>query len=131
MLDSALLRDFIDTFNGYGDYHAPHWLVGMEEGGGGSLAEITRRLTKWHNQGRGALLDLMPQHADGDLSNFASGPAKLQATWSQLIRVVLAIEGKPADKEAVRLYQQTQLGRFGGDTCLIELMPLPSPSTGV
>lgn len=130
MLDSALLRDYIATFNGYGDYRAKYWFVGMEEGGGSSFEEITRRFASWDRHGRGELSDLVSHHMDSDLSHFAGRSAKLQATWSQLIRIVLASEGRPTDNESVRAYQQSRLGRVGGETCLLELMPLPSPDAG-
>ena len=127
-LDDALLKDFITTFQGYGDYRAKYWLVGMEEGGGGSHDEVERRLRKWDLGGRPELLDLRAHHIGGDLSAFMSGTEKLQPTWSQLIRIVLGSEGRPSDNEAVRAYQQFRLGRPGGETCLLELMPLPSPN---
>ena len=127
MLDSSLLSDYIATFNGYGDYRAPYWLVGMEEGGGGSLDALNRRLVSWERQGKGELSDLSPHHEDGDAVNERGKQGKLQSTWSQLIRVVLAIGRQPTDNATVLEYQRTQLGRSGGETCLLELMPLPSP----
>jgi hypothetical protein len=130
MLEDSVLRDYIATFNGYGDYRAKYWFVGMEEGGGGSLEEITRRFASWDSHGRAELSDLVSHHNDSDLSHFTSRSAKLQTTWSQLIRIILASEGRPTDNESVRAYQQSRLGRIGGETCLLELMPLPSPSTG-
>lgn len=130
MLDSSILRDYISTFNGYGDYRAKYWFVGMEEGGGGTLDEITKRFASWESHGRGELSDLVSHHTDSDLSHLAGKSAKLQTTWSQLIRIVLASEGRPTDNESVRAYQQSRLGRIGGETCLLELMPLPSPNAG-
>ncbi len=130
MLDSSLLRDYIATFNGYGDYRAKYWFVGMEEGGGGTLEEITRRFASWDRHGRGELSDLISHHEDSDLSHFTSSYGKLQTTWSQLIRIVLASEGQPTDNDTVRAYQHSKLGRIGGETCLLELMPLPCPDSG-
>jgi hypothetical protein len=129
MFDSSLLREYIDTFYGYGDYKARYWLIGMEEGGGGSFQEITRHISKWVGQSKGEVLDLRWHHTDADPANSIPGSEKLQATWSQLIRVVLAIQGKPTDNQSVSDYQQAKLGRSGGDTCLLELMPLPSPDS--
>ena len=130
ILPGSLLRAYIDTFVGYGDYQPKYWLVGMEEGGGGSLDEVARRLAKWEAAGRSELLDLRGQHLDGDLADFLGGSEDLQKTWSNLIRVVLGCEGRPTDNETVRAYQQSKLGRFDGETCLLELMPLPSPDAG-
>lgn len=132
-LSSALLKAYIDTFNGYGDYRAKYWFVGMEEGGGGSFDEVSRRLTRWDASGQPELLDLAEHHREGDLTSFVSDSdeAGLQPTWKQLIRIVLGGEGQPTDNKAVRTYQQNRLGRYGGETCLLELMPLPSPDAKV
>jgi len=130
MLDSFSLRDYIATFNGYGDYRAKYWFVGMEEGGGSSLEEITRRFANWETQDKGELSDLVSPQSNSGLSHSARRSTKLQTTWSQLIRIVLASEDKPTDNASVRAYQQSKLGRVGGETCLLELMPLPSPSAG-
>ena len=54
--------------------------------------------------------------------------AKLQPTWSKFCRMILAAEGRPTDTEEVRRYQAEQLGRGDGNSCLMELLPLPSPS---
>jgi hypothetical protein len=124
------LKVYINSFVGYGDYRAKYWLVGMEEGGGGSFEEVSRRLAKWEAAGRPELLDLRGHHHEGDLTTFVGGSTKLQKTWSQLIRIVLSAEGRPTDNDAVRAYQQHRLGRFGGEACLLELMPLPSPDAG-
>ena len=129
-LDSSLLRAFIDTFHGYGDYKAKYWFVGMEEGGGETVEEVARRISKWNDAGRPELLDLRGHHEGGDLADFVGGTEELQTTWSQLIRVALGCEGRPTDTEAVRSYQQFKLGRIGDETCLLELMPLPSPDAG-
>jgi hypothetical protein len=130
ILPGSLLRAYIDTFVGYGDFRAKYWLVGMEEGGGGSFEEVARRLAKWEAAGRPELLDLRGHHLEGDLTKFVGGSTKLQTTWSQLIRIVLSAEGRPTDNDSVRAYQQHRLGRVGGETCLLELMPLPSPDAG-
>src|SRR5258708_5700194 len=100
----------------------------MEEGGGDSLEEIDRRITVWHDRGRRALEDLRDYHlAIGVLRYFEAKP-KLQRTWRALMRVVLTAQGARVDLDVLRTYQSTLLGRFGGDTALIELLPLPAPA---
>jgi hypothetical protein len=47
----------------------------------------------------------------------------------QLIRSLLLARGECADNNAILDYQRTRLGSFSGDTCLAELLPLPSPDT--
>jgi hypothetical protein len=130
MLDDALVDAFAHGFFGYGDYRARYWFVGMEEGGGGTEAEIGRRLAAWHARGRRELEDLAEFHAAiGEVRWFKR--AILQPTWRGLIRIVMAAEGLASDKEDVRAYQRDRLGRPGGETCLIEIMPLPSPRSDV
>jgi hypothetical protein len=53
---------------------------------------------------------------------------KLQRTWDKLIQVLLCIEGKTPTKEDVRRYQQLHWARRTSSVCLLELLPLPSPS---
>ena len=47
-----------------------------------------------------------------------------------MIRILLSSDGRTPTTEQVREYQRVSLGRQDGDTCLLELLPLPSPSTG-
>jgi len=62
MLDDRLLADFMLRFYGYGSFSAPIWFVGMEEGGGADLAELTDRLTAWDQGGRSELEDVAQYH---------------------------------------------------------------------
>ena len=52
-----------------------------------------------------------------------------QSTWKQLIRMLLLARGQRDDDKAIVDYQSMQLGSSTGDTCLAELLPLPSPDT--
>jgi hypothetical protein len=38
VLDSEILGNFIESFFGYGNLSAPLWFIGMEEGGGKTVA---------------------------------------------------------------------------------------------
>lgn len=132
--DDTLLADFADKFYGYGTYNAPYWFIGMEEGGG-SFEEVKRRLDAWRLRGQHAVEDLRSfTEAFGkgfDVVKFFHDPAVLQPTWNKLIRVVLSATDPSTTIKSVRKYQQEQLGITGGETCLLELLPLPSPSTKV
>jgi hypothetical protein len=55
--DDQLLLDFMNAFYGYGNYKAPYWFIGMEEGGGDSFEEVTKRLSVWDRRGRRELED--------------------------------------------------------------------------
>jgi hypothetical protein len=132
MLDDTLLEAFMSTFYGYGTYSAPYWFVGMEEGGGGSLSSAQSRITAWQNRGHKDLED--PRGSDDALA-LSTSPwfrpyPKLQSTWKQLIRMTLIAQGQSPSNEQIRTYQRDRLGRTDGETCLIELLPLPSPGLG-
>jgi hypothetical protein len=122
-----LLVEFMLGFYGYGNWSAKYWFVGMEEGGGSTIDEAASRIEAWDRSTE--LADLYEFHrAIGNTSHF-EGRAPIQRTWGRLIATALAAEQRPADRETVRDYQRTKLGRRDGDTALIELFPLPSPST--
>ena len=139
MLDDNLLAEFAKTFYGYGNYDGHYWFVGMEEGGGNSSEEIAARLSVWNKRGRQELEDVAEFHRKISVGKYFESPparAELQPTWNKLIRILLSAEGKllsdkedEAQTERVREYQRTSLGRTQGESCLIELLPLPSRST--
>ena len=127
--DDRLLSDFARSFYGYGDYEAPYWFVGMEEGGGSSYAEVERRLRAWQDRGRSELEDLPTYSEVVGAGRFFEEGAPLQPTWRGLIRILQAAEGAAPTPDSVREYQRDRLGRRGGQTALLELFPLPSPGT--
>ncbi len=114
-------------FFGYGSWDAKLWFVGMEEGGGESMDEIERRLKSWDR--RDDLADLAQYQAAIGEMRWCSNRATIQRTWGKLIHIALTAKGQPADTESVRRYQRDRFGRHGGDEAVIELLPLPSPST--
>lgn len=126
-LDENLLDDFMTRFWGYGTLNGDFWFIGMEEGGGASIDEVAKRLNQWERRGRRSLEDLYQYHVDIELHKWFAKGAPLQSTWSKLIRVLLSAKGIEPDREAVREYQINKLGRTGAETCLLELLPLPSP----
>ena len=129
MLDDSLLASFIDTFYGYGTYSAPYWFVGMEEGGRGSFAAATGRIAQRHNRGRQELEPLRDDDLSISTSPWFRPHPKAQPTWKQLIRMTLVAQGRSPSLEEIKAYQRDRLGRTNGETCLLELLPLPSPST--
>ena len=129
MIDDQILGKFIHNFYGYGNYLARYWFIGMEEGGGNSVEEINRRLNAWHERGKFELEDVAEYHFAIGIPEHFRDAAKLQPTWNRLIRILLSAQGEPGGTEDVREYQKSSLGRLKGDSCLLELLPLPSPST--
>lgn len=128
--DDQLLASYMDGFYGYGNFGADYWFIGMEEGGGDAFDEVKNRLDVWDSNGRRELEDLKQYHSQIGVDRWFSDDAKLQPTWNKIIRVMLSAQGVQPETQLVREFQATKLGGLSGDACLIELMPLPSPSTG-
>ena len=131
-LDETSLIHFMNTFYGFGNYAGDYWLVGMEEAGGRTFAEIKKRLCKWQESGGHELEDL-PSHAHkmGRGAKYFGENPKWQPTWGKLIRLVLAAERQMGIETAViKQFQQRRLGRHSSNHCLIELFPLPAKSAG-
>lgn len=127
MLLDDILSDYIERFWGYGDLAAPIWFIGMEEGGELDVDRFNKVLSRWKASGKPEVVDICPPEMSEANRWFASPKPPIQRTWGKLIRATLnAIEEKVAN-EPIRRYQRDQLARPGGQTCLIELMPLPSP----
>jgi hypothetical protein len=115
-LDDALLEQFMQTFFGYGTFQARYWFVGIEECGGESFESIAGQLMEWSDAGKPKLMPLKPKKGDID------------PTWGPLIQIVLAAQGQVATPSKIRKYQVKSLGKQDGDTCLLNLLPLPVPS---
>jgi hypothetical protein len=126
--EDTLLQEFINGFYGYGNYHAPYWFIGMEEGGGGSFEEIRSRLNTWASRGRRELEDLADYHCAIGITRYWDKPVRLQLTWNRLIQILISIKGLETFARDRRHYQRDHLARENSETCLLELMPLPSPS---
>jgi len=127
-LNDTLLQHFISTFYGSGNYSGKYWFIGMEEGGGNTLEQVTKRLNAWIDLGKTELVDIYQFHLKIDYPQYFQDPVKLQKTWMQQARIMLSSKGLPSTTDYVRAYQRDQIGRKTGDTCLLELLPLPSPN---
>ncbi|MCM1564345.1 MAG: hypothetical protein NC238_00050 [Dehalobacter sp.] len=127
-LNETLLQHFISTFYGSGNYSGDYWFIGMEEGGGNDLDQVTKRLNAWVELGETELVDIYQFHGIIGFPQCFKDPVKLQRTWMQQARIVLASKGLPSATPDVRVYQRDLIGRKTGETCLVELLPLPSPS---
>src|SRR6266496_6574065 len=131
LFDTQILTEYIETFYGYGTYAAPFWFIGMEEGGDKTPEANAARLDSWFLRGRLEIADLYKYHHDITAPRFFTAHPPVQSTWGKLIRILLAAKGRqPIVADDLRFYQRDYLGRSTGDTCLLELLPLPSPSTG-
>ena len=131
MFDDQLLQAFISGFYGYGNYDGKYWFVGIEEHGGELQKDIAQRLNAWDRRGRSELEDVVDYHREIGITHHFDERAVLQPTWNKIIRVLLGIEGRKPTTAEVKEYQKNQLARTNGKSCLIELLPLPSPKTNV
>ncbi|HKL55527.1 MAG TPA: hypothetical protein VJ893_05375 [Roseovarius sp.] len=130
-VDSGILSRFIDLFWGYGSFEAPIWMVGMEESCGEE--DFPKRINAWHTRGERQLDDAKEYHEEIEAPKHFKEGANLQRTWLKLIKTYLAAYGHRTDTGDTRRFQIKSLGRVEAvllPTCFIELMPLPSPSTG-
>ena len=102
----------------------------MEESCG--KKDVPKRISTWRRRGEKPLEDAARYHTEiGHPELFEHG-ANLQRTWSKLIKTYLAAYEAGTDTGTTRKFQIQSLGRNDrpiNKTCLIELMPLPSPST--
>lgn len=130
-LDDHMLEAFMPKFYGYGSYKADWWFVGMEEGCDPSGKDIHLRLNAWSKHGEPELADLVDFHEAIGVTKHFNRRAALQRTWASLIRIKLAGEGKSPTTEMVRDCQRSSWLRTSGNSCGLELLPLPSPSTKV
>lgn len=125
-----MLERFCFGFFGYGVFRAPHWFMGMEEGGGSSSEEIKCRLRAWSELGCPELADLEEFHCRARIGAkwFGDRP-RIQMTWRGAIRILLSYKnGTFPSIEAVRGYQATEFARRRGETTMMQLLPLPSPN---
>jgi hypothetical protein len=128
MLNDQLLEAFINGFYGFGNYQASYWFIGMEEGGADTPKKIADQLEIWDKWGRKELLDVAEYAHEMNITRWYGDDPKLQPTWKHLIRIVLTAKGQPFDRDKMRQYQKNEFGTKNGDTCLLELLPLPAPS---
>lgn len=133
-----VLERFIEKFWGYGEFSAPIWMIGMEESCGKTRGEFKNRIVAWRDRGAHLLEDAKDYHerflGKGKTGLFENS-AKLQRTWAKLSRTYLAAYGCETGPRSVHRFQKTILGRRNSvdalQTCFMELMPLPSPTTSV
>ncbi len=129
MLSSQLLTEYQDKFFGFGNWQAKIWFIGIEEAGGRKELDVQQRLAAWHQSGKLDLADA-PSFYPQSGNDLWHGPeAKLQETWKQLIRLLLVARGRIDSDQAILDYQRSNWGRADGRECLVELLPLPSPSS--
>ena len=127
MLNSSLIKNYIDTFYGYGKWSSCTWFIGIEEGGGRNIADIERRLYSWDSFEEKDLIDNQIHHIKIGLECFFV-KGTLQSTWRKLILTKLSLENKPTSKSDIINMQKNDWGHYNSENLLIELFPLSSPN---
>ena len=148
-ISSDKLTTYMNNFFGYGNLHGKVWFVGMEEGGGHSQNEIEARLNIWESVKKDnvEVVDLKEFHlrllhelasdkqSQEDVRNWKKwfGLEKTiasQSTWRGLIRLFLGLTSdtrREIPLDSIKDFQVEHFGQTDSDTCLLELLPLPSP----
>ncbi len=111
------------NFVGYGRLDAPVWFLGREEAGGGE--DNLRARLKFR-----AVEDCAEAHRILGITKHHWDRRVIQRTWRGMCYIMLKLDNKATDTESIRTYQAESLGRFGGQTLLVELMPVPKSSIG-
>jgi hypothetical protein len=116
--DSEL--EYLLRFIGYGTLDADVWFLGMEEAGGGEENIRTRLNFR-------PVEDNAEAHKMLGVTHLHWGKRKIQRAWRGMCYIMLRLEDQEPTRENTRTYQAEKLGRFGGNTLLTELMPIPKP----
>jgi hypothetical protein len=127
--DTELLEAFSLGFLGYGNPHTKLWFIGMEEGGGKTSEEIEARLNARDSRGRRQIEDMRAfcqATGHSSLLPYSGSVARPNPTWCGLIQESHQRLNRPLDSDVA--FQSTHWLTPDGDTCLLNLMPLPSPN---
>ncbi len=117
-------------FFGYGNWTAPYWFIGPEQGRGPGESEgHEQRVEAWIASGRPELCDCRDYHEKILAPQWHRQDARLQPTWKSLILCLLTVMNHQADNVHLRNYQRSRWGMSDRpETCVIDLSGLASRS---
>lgn len=127
-LNTPELAYMAEHFFGYGKWEAPYWFIGPEAGMAKAGDSLELRYRSWKQLGSAPVVDCAAHHRGFGFLKWHQDEPPTQATWRQLIRLLLAYKGHPTDTESIREYQRDKWGSSRGETCVIELSGLAAPS---
>lgn len=116
-------RDFF----GFGNWSAPYWFIGPEQGKGRFEDDSSgARLAAWERLHRPEVCDCARFHQHlGDTTWHQPVPPHafppLQSTWRSLMLFLLEYREEPSTVITRKRYQASHWGAKDGDTCVIEL----------
>ena len=123
-LSQRELAQMAEHFYGYGRWDAPYWFIGLEPGGTQDGDTLEKRYQSWKKLGLEPVVDCAKHHLGFGFTKWHQHHPPTEATWRQLIRLLLSHKGEPCDLEAIRAYQRDKWGTSNGETCVIELSGL-------
>jgi hypothetical protein len=117
-----------EHFYGYGRWEAPFWFIGVEAGmGKDDKDNLAARYDSWKQLWCAPIVDCAAHHRGFGFTKWHDPPSPTQPTWRQLIRLLLAYQGKEPSLDDIRKYQRDRWGHASGETCVIELSGFPAP----
>jgi hypothetical protein len=130
MLLSADERYLAENCYGYGNWNAPYWFIGPEQGQDKNEDGISSRCQAFRDLQIDGLCDCRTFH-DAVKGNTAfniraNGKIRLQNTWNYQIELLYGYWGKLSSPEIRRSYQGNDWGSTDGKTCITELRGLPA-----
>jgi hypothetical protein len=121
-----------EHFFGYGRWDALYWFIGPEAAmDNDGIDSVPARFESWQRLGGAAVVDCAEHHRGFGMPKWHRHHPPTQATWRQLIRLLLAYKGMNPNLDDIRAYQRDHWGREGGETCVIELSGIPAPNMRV
>jgi hypothetical protein len=125
-----LLPQYSEQFLGYGNPASDVYFIGKEEGSEYDEKGLKELLASWDRNGRKQTCDIKEDVDDETYEKYYGSRAKLQSTWKKLIRFLYVYEnGNIPNNEMTREYQRCKFGCVNSNHSLLELFPLPNPST--
>lgn len=131
--DDKIILSFIEGFFGYGNAtSAKYVFIGMEEGGKNDFIFLNKKFNSWEEKHKDIpFIDLVQYCNEMEILKFQK---RIQPTWGPLIKLIMIAEDT-AKYNVVKYqqivdYQNTEWGTLKGNSCIMELMPLPSANSG-
>lgn len=123
---AAAQHDALLGFLGYGNPVGPFWFVGIEERCVGNPETLWRELLVRADHFE--RIEDLKRAQEHPAFNSDFSLAQRVTTWAIMSKIVLRMAGDPewSDVQRARQYQAYHLGRFGGETFLADLLPLPA-----
>jgi hypothetical protein len=121
-----------EHFFGYGRWDAPFWFIGPEAGmGKDGKDSLAARYESWKQLGCAPIVDCAAHHRGFGFTKWHQNRPPTQATWRQLIRLLLVYKGVNPNLDDIRAYQRDHWGREDDESCVIELSGFPAPNMRV